>query len=244
MCRLLGFVSKDAVSIAEIAGADFNDFVKLSEFHKDSWGLSLIGDEGSVLEKKVEVAAESPNFKEALSKRVATGGLLHFRWASPGIEVTDQNAHPFAYEDFSFIHNGAITPYDALLSEIPEDILGLRRGSGDSELFFLMALAKIKQGGFVSGVLETVRKVKANYSYSSINSMFLNSDYLIVVSEHHSENKPDWADSDYYELKFRSDSSGFLISSSGWNQEGWVEIPNHNALIIDRKTLKNQLVRL
>lgn len=244
MCRLLGFVSNSAVTIQDLGGSDFADFIKLSEFHKDSWGLALIDGENSLLEKRVESAASSPSFTQVLTDRFAKGGLLHFRWASPGIEVTDENAHPFTYEDIAFIHNGSFKPYDTLISEIPESFLALRKGTGDSELFFLMSLAHIDQEGFVAGVLKTVRRIKMNHSFSSINSMFLNSDYLVVVAEHHPEKKPDWAEDSYYELKFRVDSAGILVSSSGWNQAGWLDIPNHSALIVDRKTLKTELVPL
>lgn len=244
MCRLLGYVSNSAVSIQDFAGSDFADFVKLSEFHKDSWGLSLVDAQGTVLEKRVESAAGSPTFNELRTNQTATGGLLHFRWASPGLEITDENAHPFTHEDFAFIHNGSLKPYDALISEIPSELLELRRGTGDSELFFLMSLAHIHREGFTAGVLSSVRKIRENFSYSSINSMFLNSEFLIVVAEHHPENKPDWADDSYYELKYRLDGSGCLVSSSGWNQSGWIDIPNHHALIVERKTFKTELVQL
>ena len=187
MCRLLGFVSNSAVTIQDLGGSDLADFIKLSEFHKDSWGLALIDGENSLLEKRVESAASSPSFTQVLTDRFAKGGLLHFRWASPGIEVTDENAHPFTHGDIAFIHNGSLKPYDTLISEIPESFLALRKGTGDSELFFLMSLAHIESEGFVAGVLKTVRKIKMNHSFSSINSMFLNSDYLVVVAEHHPE---------------------------------------------------------
>ena len=30
--------------------------------------------------------------------------------------MTDANAHPFTYQDIAFIHNGALSPYDAVKS--------------------------------------------------------------------------------------------------------------------------------
>lgn len=244
MCRLLGYVSAKPVTLPEFAGPDFSNFVKLSEIHKDSWGICLVEDERARLLKVAETAASSEQFDTILSERTATGGLLHFRWASPGIQVTQENAHPFSYEDFAFIHNGALQPYDALLPEISPANLALRRGSGDSELFFLFALTKIQLEGFRSGVISAVSEIKSKYSYSSINSMFLNRDYLIVVSENHPENRPPWADDHYYELRYRIDEGGCLVTSSGWNQVGWTLIENHSALIVDRKSLKTELIKL
>jgi hypothetical protein len=74
--------------------------------------------------------------------------------------------------------------------------------------------------------------------------MFLNTDYLIIISEHHPENRPTWAEPNYYELSYRLDDSGCLVASSGWNQEGWQLIPNHSALIVDRATMKAELINL
>ena len=244
MCRLLGYVASQPTTLAEFAGPSFKEFVKLSEVHKDSWGLCLVDGEDAKLQKRVEVAAMSDSFANIAEAESASGGLLHFRWASPGIEVNDLNAHPFSYEDMGFIHNGALSPYDALLPEISEEFLSLRKGSGDSELFFLFALTKIKQQGFVQGVLETIRSIKKSYEYSSINSMFLNSDFLIVVSEHHPDNRPSWTEPNYYEVRYRLDGSGCLVASSGWSQEGWTLMPNHSALIVDRKTMKGELINL
>jgi len=244
MCRLLGYVAKAPTSIERFAGPTFNEFIKLSEVHKDSWGLCLVDSKQADLKKSAETAATSANFAAIAKEANSSGGLLHFRWASPGIEVNDVNAHPFSYEDICFIHNGALSPYDALLPEISDDLISLRKGSGDSELFFLFALTKIKGKGFVPGVLDAIRTIKGNYDYSSINSMFLDSSHLIVISEHHPDNRPSWTEPNYYEVRYRLDDSGCLVASSGWSQSGWKLMPNHSALIVDRATMKAELINL
>jgi len=120
----------------------------------------------------------------------------------------------------------------------------LRTGETDSELFFLFLLTEIEKSGFVAGVVNAIRKIKEGFKYSSINSMILNSDYLIVVSEHDPLNKPDWADDVYYELRYRLDENGVAVASSGWNQEGWKLLENHQILIVDRATLVTEIVNL
>ena len=244
MCRLLGFVASRPSTIQEFAGPNFKEFVKLSEVHKDSWGVCLVDSQQASLRKSAETAASSKTFVQLAQDTNASGGLLHFRWASPGIEVNDLNAHPFTYEDMAFIHNGALSPYDALLPEISEEYLSLRQGSGDSELFFLFALTKVKVMGFVSGVLNAVRTIKSSYEYSSINSMFLNSENLVVISEHHPDNRPSWTEPNYYEVRYRLDERGCLVASSGWSQDGWTLMPNHSALVVDRKTMTGELITL
>lgn len=244
MCRLLGYVANSPTTLQDFAGPTFQEFIKLSEVHKDSWGLCQVEANQARLKKSAETASASKTFAEVSSESIASGGLLHFRWASPGIEVNDLNAHPFSYEDMAFIHNGALSPYDALLPEISADLLPLREGSGDSELFFLFALSKIKKSSFVPGVLEAIRSIKSSYEYSSINSMFLNSDFLVVISEHHPDNRPSWTEPNYYEVRYRLDDSGCLVASSGWTQDGWTLMPNHSALIVDRRTMKGELINL
>lgn len=243
MCRLLGYVSSRATDIPSISGQAFQEFLSLSEVHKDSWGIALNSNGESRLKKSAETAIESLRFHDAL-KEQATGGLLHFRWASPGINVTDENAHPFSLDGISFIHNGALQPYEALSSAIPADLIKLREGTGDSELFFLYALSNIRRSGFVDGVLGTIRTLMKDYSYSSINSMFLSNDYLIVISEHVPDNRPSWTTPEYYELRYRIDEAGCLVASSGWNQSGWTLIPNHYALIVNRNSMTAETLAL
>ena len=244
MCRLLGYVANSPTTLQDFAGPTFQEFIKLSEVHKDSWGLCQVDANEAMLKKSAETASSSKTFAEIARESASSGGLLHFRWASPGIEVNDLNAHPFSYEDMAFIHNGALSPYDALLPEISADLLPLRKGTGDSELFFLFALSKIKESGFVPGVLEAIRSIRSSYEYSSINSMFLNSDFLVVISEHHPDNRPSWTEPNYYEVRYRLDDSGCLVASSGWTQDGWTLMPNHSALIVDRRTMKSELISL
>lgn len=244
MCRLLGYVSKEATTIEDFSGTNFSDFVKLSQIHKDSWGYSVIDETNRSLFKKVQSAAASNEFEAIVSSEKAKGALLHFRWASPGITVNEENAHPFTYEDMAFIHNGALQPYDSLLGAIDEQFLKLRHGTGDSELFFLFALTRIEALGFKDGVLDCVRSIKRDYKYSSINSMFLNSEFLIVISEHHPDNRPSWTEPNYYEIRYKLDESGCLVASSGWNQSGWTLMPNHSALIVDRGTMRGELISL
>jgi hypothetical protein len=74
--------------------------------------------------------------------------------------------------------------------------------------------------------------------------MIINADYLIVTSEHDPLNKPSWADEIYYELRYRLDDTGIAVASSGWDQEGWMLMKNHQMLIVDRKTLQAELIDL
>ena len=244
MCRLMAFSARTETTLPSFMGSAFQEFVELSKVHDDSWGLALSNGGTATLTKKAETAALSSSFQETVQSANSYGGLLHFRWASPGLPVTDANAHPFTYQDIAFIHNGALSPYDAVKSLVAPKFAELQRGETDSEQFFLYLLTEIERLGFIDGVKACIKNIKTNFKYSSINSMIMNSDYLIVTSEHDPNNKPDWADEIYYELRYRLDENGIAVASSGWNQEGWTLMNNHQMLVVDRKTLQAEVIDL
>ncbi len=71
--------------------------------------------------------------------------IAHVR-ASTGTATSRMNCHPFAVGRWSFCHNGQIGGYDAFRREaeaaIPDALFPHRRGTTDSELMFLLALAE------------------------------------------------------------------------------------------------------
>ena len=236
MCRLFGYVAFEEKSPREMVGADLDGFIELSGIHKDGWGISRIENNHATVTKAAEEARSSGDFRLALEGR-SSGSLIHIRWATPGLGIDDSNAHPFIYGEYSFIHNGSIQPYDALASHIDPELLKLRQGSTDSELLFLFILTHINRLGVVEGVISAIKEIKSSFTYSSINSMFLSKDYLIVISENNPSNRPAWADDEYYKLRYRKDENGIVVASSGWNQDSWIDIPQSSVLICDRKTL-------
>ena len=237
----MAVTSLNLSSLPAIIGPGFESFIKLSSKHKDSWGLAIDSGGQTVTSHEVAPAFQSLKFSHLISDQMGYGGLLHFRWASPGLAIQPENAHPFTYEDFSFIHNGAISPYDALEGLIPDRLLLKRQGSTDSELLFYFLINKVEELGFSEGVLLALRSIIKGYQYSSLNLMIMNQKELIVVSEYDPENKPDWAPDGYYEIRYRSENSSFAIASSGWLQDGWELLPNHHMLIVNRENLSYEI---
>ncbi len=238
MCRLMGYVASKEVTFTELLGSELESFRALSSKHKDSWGISANSFGNLRTTKFVESAIESVAFPAIIAEHRANGALLHLREASKGISVTPDNAHPFAMDDLSFIHNGTIFPHDALLGSIPEELMEHRKGSTDSELFFLMAVDRVRRSNLIEGVKSTIRELRDNFKYSGINSMFLDGRNLMVVCEFNEDDEHSQKTPGYYELRFRADSEHLIVASSGWGQDGWILIPNHHALIVDRKTLE------
>jgi predicted glutamine amidotransferase len=246
MCRLLGYVSQEKQSFNQAVGSDFAEFVTLSSVHCDGWGVATINHDQSVahVSRAPEAASKSEEFSKTIAASISDGALLHLRWATAGLPVSENNTHPFAYKDISFIHNGATYPPVALESVISPELIPLIQGDTDSERYFYFVISKIKELGFVEGCKAAANYIRSNVDYSSINAMIMNEKEWVVVCEHHPDRAPDWAPADYYELKYKADSHGVLVASTGWNQPGWTILPNHHMLVIDRSTFAVQVVPL
>jgi predicted glutamine amidotransferase len=245
MCRLLGFVSNDEHTISEIAGANFETFSALSAKHGDGWGVASI-DNHSHTNLIVEPtrAKESAKFAEVTSSLKSDGALLHLRWATQGLQVNEGNSHPFTFGDISFMHNGDIKPAASLDPFVDPELKSAMRGDTDSERYFYSIISASKKSNLIEGALEAVRKIKEKLFYSSINAMLLTPDKYIVISEHNNDRIPEGEGADYYELYYRKDAKGILVSSTGWDQSGWTLIPNHSMAVIDRKSLAVEVISL
>lgn len=237
MCRLLGYSSTAETTFDQVVGNNFDQFVDLASDHCDGWGIATSNDFSTTLYKEPVAATKSGSFKEQIAKHKSKSALLHLRWATTGMPVSEVNTHPFTYKDISFIHNGSLTPPNCLDHLLDEKYLALAQGSTDSERYFLYLLTQIDKHGFIAGVKAGLTYIKNNCEYSSINMMITNPDSLITACVYNQDKIPDKFkdDSDYYELKYKDENHQVVIASSGWNQDGWHEIPNGSAITVDKR---------
>ncbi|MSW73766.1 MAG: hypothetical protein F2814_00460 [Actinobacteria bacterium] len=242
----MGYVSKEKSTFDSVVGADFEEFVTLSSVHCDGWGVATINRDELLphVERAAEAAVESETFDDVIHGNSSDGGLLHLRWATKGLPVNENNTHPFAYKDFSFIHNGALFPPEALEPSIRPDLLPLIKGDTDSERYFYFLVTKIEELGLVEGCKAAVNFIRASVDYSSINAMVMTENSWVVICEFHPDRAPDWAPDDYYELKYKQSSEGVLVASTGWNQPGWEILPHHTMLVVDRSALSAEVIAL
>lgn len=237
MCRLLGFSAKNSSTLPNLLGENLDNFLSLSQIHCDGWGYAHVE----------HASSHAENFREPIpavdSAQLATqistptdGALLHFRWASKGLDVKEFNTHPFTYEGISFIHNGSFAPFDVLKPYILDEYLALVQGETDSELYFYYLLSEIKKHGFLQGIALALTFIKENISHSSANMMIMNKDFFVTACRYNQDRIPDLfkKDIDYYELRYKKVDGSVLVASSGWNQDGWTMLPNDSLLIVDR----------
>ena len=244
MCRLMGYVSPEKRTVSEIAGSDFEQFTALSAKHGDGWGYAQVETNGAPsLTLEVARAKESAKYLELTKNLESTGGLLHLRWATLNLAVTEGNTHPFSFGNYSFIHNGSIKPPESLDAFIDSQYLEKLRGSTDSERYFYVLLSFIDKLGAHDGIREGIKTITSHCDFSSLNAMIMTPDIYITISEHNYSRIPDGEGPEYYDLYYREGSDGVLVASSGWNQPEWKQIPNHHFLEVDRKTFATKLTK-
>ena len=245
MCRLMGYVSSQPETFEDAVGKNLPEFIELSSVHCDGWGISALDSGSSTpeLSRAPETARESKTFLTALSNTNTDGALLHLRWATSGIPVGENNTHPFVHNGFTFIHNGAIYPKNALDDLIDSDLKSQVQGDTDSERYFYFILTEIRKLGIIEGIRSSVKKLR-ELDFSSINAMLLTDKYFITICEHDPKRKPDWAVEGYYDLFYKKTASDVVVASSGWDQNGWLEIPNHHMLQVDRSSLDIEVLTL
>jgi len=246
MCRLLGYTAPNPTTFNDVVGANFDQFVSLANDHCDGWGIATTSNHKASLYKEPVAATTSEHFKEQLASHKSNAALLHLRWATEGMPINEANTHPFTYQDITFIHNGSISPFDCLDPLIAKKYLQLAKGNTDSERYFLYLLTQIEKYGFVEGVKHSLSYIKSNCTFSSINMMIINEQSFITACIYNQDKIPDRfkEDTDYYQLKYTKKDGQVVVASSGWNQDGWDEIPNESVLVVDRVGRKEELAKL
>jgi len=113
MCGIVGYIGHREAWPIVLKG------LKRLEYRGyDSAGISLIGENGLSIYKKVGKVQELQNFSEGRNLS-GTIGMGHTRWATHGIP-SDRNSHPHTSNDgrLTIIHNGIIENYAVLKEEL------------------------------------------------------------------------------------------------------------------------------
>ncbi|MBO0802676.1 MAG: class II glutamine amidotransferase [Nocardiopsaceae bacterium] len=257
MCRLLGYCSRDAASVGEILGEEgFRAFTGLSGLHGDGWGMAWYAGSRPASWKSADRAGREPEYDKLAWQPLGDLGLLHLRWATPGLAVSDANTHPFRYGDCAFAHNGAIYPQDKLGEMLPPEWERRLAGDTDSERYFLHLMSRIAAtgGDLPAAVADTTADIAQRFTASSLNAILLTPGAMAAISFHdrsmvpadllrqlgHADRPEEVAA--YFDLAYRVTPDAVLVASSGWPMPGWTPLPSGHVLITDRRTLATSVL--
>jgi predicted glutamine amidotransferase len=259
VCRLLGYCSKDQASLADLLGDQgLGDFTALSALHRDGWGMAWYDGPEPVVRKSAGRADSEPEFDKLAWQPLSDLGLLHLRWATPGLAVSDRNSHPFRYGPYALAHNGAIHPQERLGELLPPQWERQLSGTTDSERYFLHLMWRLaeRDGNMVAAIADTTADIERRYAPNSLNAILLAPDKLYAVSWHDPAKVPDqqlrqrgYGDrpdeiAAYFDLAYRATAGAVVVASSGWSMPDWTPVPRGHVLVTDRATLDTSVVPL
>jgi predicted glutamine amidotransferase len=250
MCRLVGWTGRGPRSAAAALGADnLEAFVELGCAHRDGWGLAWWPAEesgrpsptiaGPSVQHATTAAGEDPDFRLALENVVSDAGIVHLRWATPGLPVIAANCHPFVRGGLAMAHNGGIYPLDRLGEILPAHWEEQCVGTTDSERYVLSVVAGLDERTSIPDALaHAVGRLFSGWEPSSLNAVCLTADEMIAVCAYDPAPRalPQPPDV-YYALSWRADDDGVLVASSGLDQrpeDGWSRLDNMTMLIAPR----------
>ena len=121
-----------------------------TDSHGDGFGLGWYGTPAEPMVYRDAAPAWSSKKLQTLGAKVRSGLFFaHVRAATDG-PTAPVNCHPFQLGRHLFMHNGQIGGYAGLRAELeallPDHLYEYRRGSTDSELMFLLAIARMELG--------------------------------------------------------------------------------------------------
>jgi len=274
VCRLMAYVSATGATIEDLLGPrEFAGFRDLSRLHRDGWGMAWLtgADEPPLPDvgritlrdgrlratRSILPAYEDSAFGALAGWRLGEAGLLHLRWATSGLAVTESNTHPFLTRGWAFAHQGSIPSSDLLDSLLAPVWSARREGTTDSERYFLYLLQCIEtEGGLVAGAQHAVTEIIERCGPASLNAVLLSPSSLLVVHglaglEPPREDilsavaTPEDVPLDhlegYFRLRYRRRDGDLVVTSSGLAAEGWQALPDESILHVELGTRATSL---
>jgi predicted glutamine amidotransferase len=169
MCRVLGCVAAEPVSLRHELLLAENPMIRQSEDHDSGWGMAVYkraeGEDPRCV-RFPEAAFTDDGFQEATELRGRIFNV-HVRRATMGGLVLE-NTHPFCLGPYSYCHNGTILHFPRLLD------MGVKEPNGttDSEHFFNYLMTNYDRGNVVGSLRAAVKAVIERSQFSGLNFLF------------------------------------------------------------------------
>jgi glutamine amidotransferase len=176
MCRVLGSVAAEPVSLRhELLEAD-NPLIRQAEKHDSGWGLSVYkrGEGGQPRCMRFTEAAHADDAFRAATECRGRMFNVHVRRATVG-GLTPENTHPFCLGNYSFSHNGTVQNYARLLMG---DDVAPPHGETDSEVLFNFLMRDYDPARPIEMLRHMVSSAIATGPFSGLNFLFSDGEKL------------------------------------------------------------------
>lgn len=167
MCRLIAYLG-DPIYLDQLVCTPQHSLLQQSlraeeakaVTNGDGFGIGWYGErEEPGVYREVMPAWSDENLRALCGTVQSRLFFAHVR-AATGTSIARQNCHPFKYGRWMFMHNGQIGGYARirrqLEARLPDALYAARKGATDSELLFLLALARIEAGETPDQAVPTV----------------------------------------------------------------------------------------
>src|SRR5204862_6521964 len=175
MCRVLGCVASEPVSLRhELLEAE-NPMIRQSEKHDSGWGLAVYrraeGEQPSCM-RFPQAAYEDLGFRAATDSRGRIFNV-HVRRATMG-GLSPENTHPFCLGNYSFSHNGTVLRFTRLMEN------GARppKGQTDSEHLFNFLMSDFDPGDVLGSLRSCIERTIGLSNFSGLNFLFSDGERL------------------------------------------------------------------
>jgi predicted glutamine amidotransferase len=268
VCRLLGYVADEPVSVVDVLGDEgFERFTALTAVHGDGWGMAWQAEDRSIRSVTVPGSASAdPAYEGLAQRRLGRAGLLHLRWATSGLGITAANTHPFTDHDgptgpVAFAHNGHIAPIPRLEGLLTHRSRGRLEGDTDSERYFRFVLqCAEEEGDLDGGLVRALDVLVGEFPAASLNALMLTPDRMFAVHINSAAAAPHRAlmelfespddiptghsAEDYFAMDYRALPDAVHVISSGLDEEGWTPVPTDTAAVVDLATREITALRV
>lgn len=167
MCRFVAWIG-EPVYLQDIVSAPQHSLVRQSlhaerahtSTNGDGFGVGWYGERAEPAVYREVMPAWSDENLHSLCETVRSHMFFAHVRAATGTAVARTNSHPFRFGRYLFMHNGQIGGYPklrrALEAKLPDKLYAARKGSTDSELLFLLAMARVVRGAQVAHAIRDV----------------------------------------------------------------------------------------
>lgn len=164
MCRLYGFLANEPTKVDCSLVFAQNALLLQSRVdqsglnHADGWGIAVYENGNPTVYRNSIAAFDDRCFSSTVEKAYSKAIVAHVRRATVGV-TSVENTHPFRAGRFVFAHNGTVTGFESLRQQLEQetdpDLQLMRRGTTDSEQYFLWLLTRIRRAEMIEDEMFT-----------------------------------------------------------------------------------------